>query len=125
MNISNYNPIRERIEVKKVDDIVNRMQKLLKFDHKRMKKIRSTMQKQINKYCKEMKYQVDNFVKFLSKNIKITKFLKKLNDQLLKSFKIVKKISTFYRLKLFLSMYQHDIFLFDNLKSIVNNLLPN
>ena len=55
-NTSNYDSIRERIEAEKIDDIVNRMQKLLKFDQKHMKKIKSTMQKQVNKHRKEMKY---------------------------------------------------------------------
>ena len=55
-NISNYDSIRERIEAEKIDDIINRMQKLLKFDQKHMKKIRSIMRKQINKHRKEMKY---------------------------------------------------------------------
>ena len=31
-NILSYDSIRERIEAKKIDDIVNRMQELLKFD---------------------------------------------------------------------------------------------
>ena len=53
---SNYDSTRERIEAEKIDDIVNRMQELLKFDQKHMKKIRSTMQKQVNKHRKEMKY---------------------------------------------------------------------
>ena len=55
-NISNYNSTRERIETEKIDNIVNRMQKLLKFDQKHMKKIKLTMRKQINKHRKEMKY---------------------------------------------------------------------
>ena len=56
LNTSDYDLTRERIKAKKIDDIVNRMQKLLKFDQKHMKKIRSTMQKQVNKYRKEIKY---------------------------------------------------------------------
>ena len=32
LNISNYDSIRERIKAEKTDDIINRMQKLLKFD---------------------------------------------------------------------------------------------
>ena len=56
LNISNYNSIRERIEAEKIDDIVNKMQKLLKFDQKYIKKIKSTMRKQINKHCKKIKY---------------------------------------------------------------------
>ena len=43
LNISNYDSIREQIEAKKINNIVNRMQKLLKFDQKQMKKIKSTM----------------------------------------------------------------------------------
>ena len=31
-NISNYDSTREQIKTKKIDDIVNRMQKLLKFN---------------------------------------------------------------------------------------------
>ena len=55
-NILNYNSIRERIEIKKIDNIVNQMQKLLKFNKKHIKKIKSTMRKQINKYRKKIKY---------------------------------------------------------------------
>ena len=55
-NTSNYDSIHERIEIKKIDDIVNQMQKLLKFNQKYMKKIKSTMQKQVNKHRKEIKY---------------------------------------------------------------------
>ena len=124
-NISNYNLIRERIEAEKINDIVNRMQKLLKFDQKHMKKIKSTMRKQVNKHRKEMKYQIDDSVKLSSKNIKIIRFLKKLNDRMLNSFKIIEKMSVFYRLKLLLSMHQHDVFSFNYLKSVVNDSLSN
>ena len=124
-NISDYDSIRERIEIKKIDDIINRMQKLLKFDQKHMKKIKSIMRKQVNKHRKKMKYQIDDFVKFSSKNIKITKFLKKLNDRMLNSFKIIEKMSVFYRLKLLSNMHQHDVFSFNYLKFIVNDSLLN
>ena len=56
LNISNYELICERIETEKANDIVNKMQKLLKFDQKYMKKIKSIMRKQVNKHCKKMKY---------------------------------------------------------------------
>ena len=55
-NISDYDLTRKRIEAEKINDIINRMQKLLKFNQKHMKKIRSTMRKQVNKHRKEMKY---------------------------------------------------------------------
>ena len=83
------------------------------------------MRKQINKHCKKIKYQVDDFIRFLSKNIKITRFLKKLNDRMFNSFKIIKKINVFYRLKLVLNMHQYDVFSFNYTKSAVNDLLSN
>ena len=49
------------------------------------------MRKQVNKHRKEMKYQIDDSVRLSSKNIKIIKLLKKLNDRMLNSFKIIKK----------------------------------
>ena len=90
-----------------------------------MKKIRSTMRKQINKHRKKMKYQIDDFVKLSSKNIKTTRFLKKLNDQMLNSFKIIEKVNVFYRLKLLSNMHQHNIFSFNYLKFAVNDSLLN
>ena len=125
LNTSNYDSTRERIEAKKIDDIVNRMQKLLKFDQKHMKKIRSTMRKQINKHRKKMKYQIDDSVRFSSKNIKTTKLSKKLNDRMLNSFKIIEKMKVFYHLELFLSMHQHDVFSFNYLRFAVNDSLSN
>ena len=55
-NISNYDLICERIEAEKINNIVNRMQKLFKFNQKYMKKIKSTMRKQINKHRRKIKY---------------------------------------------------------------------
>ena len=104
-NTSNYNLTREQIKTKKIDDIVNQMQKLLKFDQKHMKKIKSIMRKQINKHRKKMKYQINDFVRFSSKNIKTIKFSKKLNDRMFNSFKIIEKMNVFYRLKLLSSMH--------------------
>ena len=72
-----------------------------------------------------MKYQIDDFVRFSSKNIKTIKFSKKLNDRILDSFKVIEKMKVFYRLKLLSSMHQHDVFLFNYLKFVVNDLLSN
>ena len=122
---SNYNSTRERIEAKKADDIVNRMQKLLEFGQKHMKEIRSTMRKQVNKHCKEMKYQVDDFIKLSSENIRTIRLSKKLDDRMLDPFKVIEKMKASYRLELPSNMHQHDIFSFNYLRSAVNDSLPN
>ena len=124
-NTSDYDSTRERIETEKTDDIVNRMQKLLKFDQKHMKEIKSTMQKQVNKHRKKMKYQVDDSIRLSSENIKTTRLSKKLNDRMLNSFKIIEKMNVFYRLKLSSNMHQHDVFSFNYLKSAVNDSLSD
>ena len=125
LNTLNYDSTRERIKIKKIDNIMNKMQKLLKFNQKYIKKIRSTMRKQINKHRKEMKYQINDFIKFSSKNIKTIKFSKKLNDRIFNSFKIIEKVNVFYRLKLFSNMHQHNVFLFNYLKFVANDSLSN
>ena len=83
------------------------------------------MRKQINKHRKKMKYQIDDSVRFSSKNIKTTRLSKKLNDRMLNSFKIIEKMSVFYRLKLLSSMHQYDVFSFNYLRSAVNDSLSN
>ena len=90
-----------------------------------MKRIKSIMRKQINKHRKKMKYQINDFIKFLLKNIKTTKFSKKLNDRMLNSFKIIEKMNVSYRLKLSSNMHQYDVFLFNYLRFVVNDLLLN
>ena len=40
-------------------------------------------------------------------------------------FKIIEKMSVFYRLKLSLNMHQHDVFLFNYLKFVVHDLFLN
>ena len=44
-NTLNYDSTRERIETKKINDIVKRMQKLLKFNQKHIKKVKLIMRK--------------------------------------------------------------------------------
>ena len=44
---------------------------------------------------------------------------------MLSSFKIIEKMSVFYRLKLFSNMHQHDVFSFNYLKSAVNDSLSS
>ena len=124
-NTSNYDSTRERIEAEKINDIINRMQKLLKFDQKHMKEIRSTMRKHINKHRKEIKYQIDDSVKLSSKNIKIIRLSKKLNDRILDSFRIIEKMNVSYRLKLSARMHQHNVFSSNYLRSAVNDSLSS
>ncbi len=65
------------------------------------------MKKQINKHWKKMIYKIDDIMFLNFRNIMILRLLKKLNDKMLKLFKILIKIKHVYQLKLSLTMKIH------------------
>jgi hypothetical protein len=46
----NYEITYERLEARKVDDIVNKMKELFIFNHQQLKKIKKIIESQINKH---------------------------------------------------------------------------
>ncbi len=62
------------------------------------------MKKQINKHQKEMIYKINDMMFLNSRNIMISKSLKKLNNKMLEFFKILIEIKHVYQLKLSLTM---------------------
>jgi len=57
-----------------------------------------------------MKYQVRDKMFLSSRNIIIDRFIKKLENKMLDSFSITKKIRILYKLKLSTFMKVHDVF---------------
>jgi len=53
------------------------------------------------------------------------KSFKKLNDKMLNSFQIIESVDSFYKLKLLKTMYIHDVFHSELLRSVVNDFLFN
>jgi len=47
---TDYKTTRQRIEVRKIDDIVIQMSELLTFDHQQLKKIKQITEAQMNKH---------------------------------------------------------------------------
>jgi len=70
-------------------------------------RVRITMKKQIDKHQKEMIYKINDMMFLNSRNIMISRSLKKLNDKMLKLFKILIKIEHAYQLKLSSTMKIH------------------
>ncbi len=58
------------------------------------------MKKQIDKHQKKMIYKINDMMFLNSRNITISRSLKKLNDKMLELFKILIKIAHAYQLKL-------------------------
>jgi len=69
------------------------------------------MKKQINKHQKKIIYKINDMMFLNSRNITTSRSFKKLNDKMLKSFKILIMIEEAYQLKLSLTMkiYNEDL----------------
>jgi len=57
---TDYETTRERLEVRKADDIAIRMKELLNFDRQQLKKTKLTIEVQINKHRRNVIYEVDD-----------------------------------------------------------------
>ncbi len=68
------------------------------------------MKKQINKHWKKMIYKINDMMFLNSRNITTSRSFKKLNDKMLRSFKILVMIEEAYRLKLSSTMKIHNKF---------------
>ncbi len=73
-------------------------------------RVRVTMKKQIDKHWKKMIYKIDDMMFLNSRNIMISRSLKKLDDKMLEFFKILIEIEHAYWLKLSLTMKIHSKF---------------
>ncbi len=69
------------------------------------------MKKQTDKHQKKMIYKIDDMMFLNSRNIMIARSLKKLNDKMLESFKILTEIEHAYQLKLSSTMKIHSEFI--------------
>ena len=57
---TDYETTRERLEVRKADDIAIRMKELLNFGRQQLKKTKLTIEVQVNKHRRNVIYKVDD-----------------------------------------------------------------
>jgi len=57
---TDYETTRERLEVRKADDIVIQMKELLNFDRQQLKKTKLIIEVQINKHRRNVIYRVND-----------------------------------------------------------------
>ncbi len=121
---TDYEMTHQRIEARKIDDIVIWMSELLIFDHQQLKKIKQITEAQMNKHKRDIIYEVDDQVWLVFKNIKITRSCKDLKDKQLNFYSITVKVEIFYRLQLSRSMkHIHSVFSSKCLQSSSNDFL--
>ncbi len=113
-----------RIEAGKAENIFEHMKWSLALIKQVLIKVRVTMKKQIDKHWKKMIYKINDMMFLNSRNIMISRSSKKLDDKMLKLFKILIKIKHAYQLKLSSTMKIHSEFasnlLWLNSKNLLN-----
>ncbi len=107
LNSIEYKITQARIEVNKAKNIFKHMKWSLTLIKQALARVRITMKKQINKHWKKIIYKINDMMFLDSRNIMIARSSKKLNDKMLKFFKILIKIEHAYWLKLSLTMKIH------------------
>ncbi len=121
---TDYEITHERLEARKVDDIIIWMKELLIFNHQQLKKMKQIIEAQINKHKRDIIYEVDDWVWLSFRNVKTTRSCKDLKDKQLELYQIMIKVKIFYHLRLSVSMKQlHSMFSLKLLCSYFNNLL--
>ncbi len=110
-DMTDYKMTCQRIETRKIDDIITWMSELLIFNHQQLKKIKQITEAQMNKHKRDVIYEVDDQVWLIFENIKITKSCKDLKDKQLNLYSITVKVEIFYHLQLSRSMkHIHSMF---------------
>ncbi len=120
-----YKSIRERLQVARIKDIFDHMNKTLTFARKALIKSRKQMINQINKHKKNVNYEIKLKIFLNERNIVTTRPFKKLNDKMLGSFTVTDPVNSFYKLKLSEIMRIHDVFHSGLLRPAVNDSLLN
>jgi len=125
LNVIKYESSHERLQMTKVENISEHINKTLKFACESLVKTQEQMMKQVNKHRKEVDYEIESKMFLNERNIVTTRFFKKLDDKMLDSFTNLDLIDSSYKLKLSEFMHVHDVFHSDLLRSAVNDLLPD
>ena len=103
-NSIKYEITQARIEADKAKNIFKHMKWSLALIKQVLARVKVTMKKQTDKHWKKMIYKIDDMMFLNSRNIMILRSSKKLNDKMLKLFKILIEIEHAYQLKLLLTM---------------------
>ncbi len=124
-DIIEYESTCERLQVDRVKNISEQMNKTLIFACEALIKTQKQMMNQANKHRKKINYKIESKMFLNERNIITAKSFKKLNDKMLDSFINLDLVDSSYKLKLSEFMHVHDVFHSDLLRSVVDDLLPD
>ncbi len=124
-DIIKYESIRERLQIHRVKNISEQMNKTLIFAREALIKTWEQMINQANKHRKKVNYKIESKMFLNERNIVTAKSFKKLNDKMLDSFQITESVDSFYKLKLSKTMHIYDVFHSELLRSVVDDSLSD
>ncbi len=124
-DIIEYESIRERLQINRVKNISEQMNKTLIFAREALIKTRKQMMNQANKHRKKINYKIESKMFLNERNIVTAKSFKKLDDKMLNSFINLDFVNSSYKLKLSESIHVHDVFHSDLLRSAVDDPLSD
>jgi hypothetical protein len=110
LNSMKYEITHAKIKANKAKNIFEHMKWSLALIKQALEKVRVTMKKQIDKHWKKMIYKMSDIMFLNSRNVITSRLFKKLDDKMLKSFKILIMINEAYQLKLSSTMKIHNKF---------------
>ncbi len=125
LDVIKYESFCERLQMTKVENISEHMNKTLKFARESLVKTWEQMMKQVNKHRKEVDYKIESKMFLNERNIVTARFFKKLNDKMLDSFINLDFIDSSYKLKLSEFMHIHDVFHSNLLHLVVDDFLSD
>ncbi len=125
LDIIEYESTRERLQIARVEDIFDHMNKTLIFAREALIKTQEQMMNQANKHRKKINYKIKSKMFLNEWNIVTARLFKKLNDKMLDSFQITDFVDSFYKLKLSETMHIHDVFHSELLRSVVDDSLSD
>jgi len=125
LNVIKHKSFHECLQMTKVKNISEHMNKTLKFACESLVKTWEQMMKQVNKHKKEVNYKIESKIFLNERNIITTRSFKKLDDKMLKSFINLNLVNSSYKLKLSEFMHVHDVFHSDLLRSVVDDFLSD
>ncbi len=124
-DIIKYESTCERLQIDRVKNISEQMNKTLTFAREALIKTRKQMMNQANKHRKKINYKIESKMFLNERNIVTARSFKKLNDKMLNSFQITESVDSFYKLKLSETMHIHDVFHSELLRSVVDDSLSD
>ncbi len=124
-DIIEYESTHERLQIDRVKNISEQMNKTLIFAHEALIKTWEQMMNQANKHRKKINYKIKSKMFLNERNIITARSFKKLDDKMLNSFINLDLVNSSYKLKLSEFMHVHDVFHSDLLRFVVDDLLSD